>query len=137
VRKEADRRLHETDRGKLRGDDLLRPRLRGTVHHDDLEVAEGPSTPRSLRGKAWNYLALLKDGRGDARGFYEAVERAIAVSDDVDARENLACRLIDDGRGAEAVPLLERLVTEDPTRIRSIYHLARARHVSMVLPRKR
>lgn len=102
-----------------------------------LEVAEGPSTSRSLRGKAWNYLALLKDGRGDVRGFYEAVERSIAVSDDVDARENLACRLIDDGREAEAVPLLERLVTEDPARIRSIYHLARARHIATVLPRKR
>ena len=102
-----------------------------------LMVAEGAAVARALQGKAWNYLALLKDGRGDVRGFYEAVGRAIAVSDDVDARENLACRLIDDGRETEAVPLLERLVAEDPTRIRSIYHLARARHASMVLPRKR
>jgi tetratricopeptide (TPR) repeat protein len=64
-------------------------------------VAENDSVLRILRGRAWNFLALLHDGRGEFDRFHLAVARAIDTSDDVDARENLACRLIDEGRARE------------------------------------
>ena len=97
-------------------------------------VAQDVGATASIRGKAMNFLALLLDGEGDKAGSEALLRASIELSDDTDARENLANLLVDTKRYAEAIPLLERLVRDDPARIRSIYHLARARHPQLILP---
>ncbi len=77
----------------------------------------------------YNDLALYHLGLGQDKEAEACLRRSMAASEEaMDARENLGIFLIQRGREAEGVKLLEQCLSRSPERHRSRYHLLRRRH---------
>jgi Flp pilus assembly protein TadD len=75
--------------------------------------------------KAWSRLGDSVAARGDFKTAEEDYRKALAVQPkDSDAQTGLAIALISMNRSAEAIPLLESAVKNDPTNITAHYRLS-------------